>query len=208
LRQIHAQTSLLTRLPHPTQPVLPITPQISMIPHIYEESQMMIPDKVSRISMRIPHTRENRLASLARIAEPIGVLRGYQYHIQMLGIDMALSGGRLVVKRWSRSGKEIHTTLPQSEGHHFSLIMSMPKVTSRRLKVSVAGYRTRSCDPTLNFRWMIRYHRVLAYDHPHFVAIKKDDICHLQNQLSSNTLCLSDRIAGGHSMLHVSITRG
>ncbi|CAN9191256.1 unnamed protein product [Alternaria alternata] len=81
----------------------------------------------------------------------------------------------------------------------------MPQITSRRLRVSVAGFRTQPRDATLNLRWVFRYHNILAYDHPYFVAIEKDDIGYLQTQLSSKKLCLSDCIAGGYSLLHYAV---
>ncbi|KAI0570633.1 Arp Ankyrin repeat [Pyrenophora tritici-repentis] len=83
--------------------------------------------------------------------------------------------------------------------------MAIPHITTRRLKVSVVGFRTRSCDSTLNFRWTLRCHRILAYDHPYFVAIEKGDLGYLQNELSCREMCLSDCIAGGYSLLHYAV---
>lgn len=207
LKRIYAQTSSLTSLPHLALHTLPTAPQVATTPHFDIESQVTVSKKTTSNSIQASHVKDNRFASLAKLAEPVGVLVQYQYHMQVSSINLAFSGGRPIVRRWSRSGKETHTTLSQSEGHECSLTLSMPQITSRRLRVSVAGFRTRPCDATLNLRWAFRYHNILAYNHPYFVAIEKDDIGYLQNQLSSKKLCLSDCIAGGHSLLHVCITR-
>jgi hypothetical protein len=179
-----------------------------MIPHLDIESQMMVSEEATQISVQSSYMRDRRFASLMKLAEPVGVLSKYRYSMQISGVNLALSGGRLIVKHWSHSGRGNHTTLRQSEGQQFSLIVAMPNITTRCLKVSVTGFRPRSCDLSLNFRWTVRYHRTLAYDHPYFVAIEKGDLGYLQNQLSSRKLCLSDCIAGGYSLLHVSITYG
>jgi hypothetical protein len=178
-----------------------------MAPQFDIESQVMVSTKTPKATTQISHTGHRRFASLATLAEPVGVLVKYRYRMQGCGVNLALYGGTLMIKRWSRSGREIHTTLVQSEGQQLSFIVAMPHITRWRVKLNVAGFRLPSYDSTLNFRWTVRCQRIHPYDHPSFVAIEKGDLGYIQNEISSKRLCLSDCVAQGNSLLHVSMTQ-
>jgi hypothetical protein len=158
-------------------------------------SSLLVSDKSQRV-----------LASLVKLAEPVGLLLKYRYRMQLSGLDLALYGGRVIMRTWSRSGSEVYTTMDQSEGQHLAFVVAIPKITSHRLKVNIVSYRLPSADPVLNFRWTVRFHKILAHDHPCLAAIERGDLGYLQHELSRKRLSLSHCTAGGYSLLHVSMS--
>jgi hypothetical protein len=72
--------------------------------------------------------------------------------------------------------------------------------------VDIVSYRMPSADPVLNFRWTVRFHKILAQDHPCLAAIERGDLGYLQHELSRKRLQLSHCTTGGYSLLHVSIS--
>jgi hypothetical protein len=193
-------------LSHVTLPTPAIAAQTSIIPRSNIPSLTTVSAQASPTSIHNTHISGRQLASLARIAEPVGMITNYWYQMRLSGFDVGLHAGKVILKRWSRSGREGYTTLVNSEGQHVSLIVAVPCITTRQLKVSVIGFKIPSCGFTLNFRWNLRHYRILPYDHSCFVAIEKGDLGHLQQQLISKELSLSDCATGGYSLLHVSIS--
>jgi hypothetical protein len=199
-------TSSLMSLSHAALPIPAIAAQTSIIPRSDIPSQTRVSAQASPTSIHNTHISGRQLASLARIAEPVGMITNYWYQMQLSGFDVGLHGGKVILKRWSHSGREVYTTLVNAEGQHVSLIIAVPCITARQLKVSVIGFRIPSCGFTLNFRWNLRHYRILPYDHSCFVAIERGDLGYLQQQLVSKELSLSDCATGGYSLLHVSIS--
>jgi hypothetical protein len=194
------------RLAQVPLPSLAIAPQTSTTTLNGTAPQTAAISKVPGLSMLVSDKSERVLASLVKLVEPVGLLLKYRYRMQLSGLDLALYGGRVIMRTWSRSGSEVYTTMDQSEGQHMAFVLAIPNITSRRLKMSIVSYRMPSDDPVLNFRWTIRFHKILAHDHPCLAAIERDDLGYLQHELSRKRLQLSHCTAGGYSLLHVSIS--
>ncbi|OWY46977.1 ankryin repeat S-palmitoyl transferase [Alternaria alternata] len=206
--RILTHTSSLISLSHVTLPTPAIAAQTSIIPQSNTPSQTTVSAHASPTSIHNTHISGRQLASLAKIAEPAGMITNYWYQMQFSGFDIGLHGGKVILKRWSRSGREGYTTLVNSEGQHVSLIVAVPCITARQLKVSVIGFKIPSYGFTLNFRWNLRHYRILPYDHSCFVAIERGDLGYLQQQLVSKELSLSDCATGGYSLLHFAVRYG
>jgi hypothetical protein len=183
-----------------------IAPQTSTTTLNGMATQTAATSKVPGSLTLVSDKSERMLASLVKLAEPVGLLLKYRYRMQLSGLDLALYGGRIIMRTWPRSGTEVYMTMDQSEGQHLAFVVAIPNITSRRLKVDIVSYRMPSADPVLNFRWTVRFHKILAQDHPCLAAIERGDLGYLQHELSRKRLQLSHCTTGGYSLLHVSIS--
>jgi hypothetical protein len=151
------------------------------------------------------YSRKRQAAVLSRMSEPIGMIRMHQYHRDLAVVGFKLRGGRVILRRWSKTGEESKSTLPRSEGYSCSLVFMSPRITRWSLVVSFSMYRAPVWPSSLNFRWNFRFRRTIPWDSSSYDAIKRGDLRTLQHHLSSGELRLTDSTSSGQSLLHVSI---
>jgi hypothetical protein len=151
------------------------------------------------------YAQKRQAAILSRMSEPVGMILVHRYHRDLAVVGFKLNGGRVILKRWSKTGEELKSTLPLSEGYSCSLVFMSPRMTRWSLVVSFSVYRAPVWPSSWNSCWNFRFRRTIPRISSCHQAITRGDLRTLQHQLSSGELRLTDTTCYGWSLLHVSI---
>jgi ankyrin repeat protein len=151
------------------------------------------------------YAQKRQAAVLSRMSEPVGMILVHRYHRDLAVVGFKLNGGRVILKRWSKTGEESKSTLPRSEGYSCSLVFMSPRITRWSLVVSFSMYQAPTWPSSWNSRWNFRFRRTIPDGSSCYEAIKRGDLRTLQHHLSSGELRLTDSTSDGQSLLHVSI---
>ncbi|KAH8725180.1 ankyrin repeat-containing domain protein [Phaeosphaeriaceae sp. PMI808] len=196
-KQILGHTSSLVATKPPTAPGFAPAAQVAAPP-------LNIPNPVlpNAALLRTSPARKRLPISLENFSEPVGILSNHRYWLNFPFSSLAVRGGRVITKRWSSSGHEIHTTLSQLKGYSCSFVLLLHLFSHWSLTLNLSGYQIPTSTSSLNIRFTIQLRRVFPLTSSCVSAVERGDVLFLQQQLSSGDLKLSDCAPGGYSLLH------
>jgi hypothetical protein len=154
-----------------------------------------------------PSHQSNRLAQyLATIEDPVGGQYQFWYQIHSSILQVRGHTGPLVVRRWSRDGREQYAALSARDGYSGSIDFESFNFARRKLSLKIFVQYNRLNLLGLSIRLNFRASALFSFDGPHHRAIAVGDRGYLRQKLSERSLSPYDSTPNGDTLLHVCTT--